>query len=87
MLTFILILLLIAAIFGVLGAVLKAFLILMLAGLLFAAISIWAVTFWFRRRVREVERAFGVEDRGHRSTVLRRVRNQADRDPDGSGLR
>jgi membrane protein implicated in regulation of membrane protease activity len=84
-LTLILILLLIAAIFGVLGAVLKAFLILILAGLLFVAVAIWAATFWFRRRVREVERAFGVDDRRARPTGLRRVRNEADRDPDGSG--
>jgi uncharacterized membrane protein (UPF0136 family) len=86
-LTFILILLLIAAIFGILGAVLKAVLILLLAGLLFAAVAIWAATFWFRRRVREVERAFGVDERRRRSTTLRRVRNDADRDRGGSGLR
>jgi membrane protein implicated in regulation of membrane protease activity len=85
-LTFVLILLLLAAIFGVLGAVLKVFLILVLAGTLFVAFAVWASMLWFRRRVREFERAIGAErqmdERRRRAVDVRRVRNEAERDPD-----
>jgi uncharacterized membrane protein (UPF0136 family) len=86
MVTLVLILLLLAALFGILGAVLKVFLILLLAGLLFAAVAIWAATLWFRGRVRAFERAAGMADRRGRAVDVRRVRNQAERDldrPDG----
>lgn len=86
MLTFVLILLLLAAIFGVLGAVLKVFLILILAGTLFVALAVWAGMLWFRRRVREFERAIGADqrmnERRRRAVDVRRVRNEADRDPE-----
>jgi membrane protein implicated in regulation of membrane protease activity len=87
--TFVLILLLIAAIFGVLGAVLKVFLVLVLAGLLFAVFAVWAAMLWFRRRVHEFERAMGADqarnERRQRAVDVRRVRNEADRDPEGLG--
>jgi hypothetical protein len=86
-LTFVLILLLLAAIFGVLGAVLKVVLILVLAAMLFVAFAVWAGMLWFRRRVREFERAMGadqrMDERRRRAVDVRRVRNQADRDPEG----
>jgi membrane protein implicated in regulation of membrane protease activity len=87
--TFVLILLLIAAIFGVLGAVLKVFLVLLLAGLLFAVFAVWAAMLWFRRRVREFERAMGTDrarnERRQSAVDVRRVRNEADRDLEGPG--
>lgn len=64
MLVFILILLLIAAVFGVLGAVLKTALIIVLAVVLAMCCFALFGYYWFRHRVREFQR--GAEHRTER---------------------
>jgi hypothetical protein len=56
---FILILLLIAAVFGVLGTVLKVALVLLLAGLLVVAAIGLLGYYWFRHRMRDYQRRIG----------------------------
>ena len=68
MITFILILLLLAAIFGVLGIVLKATLIIVLTVLLTIAVVIAAGYYWLRYRVyrfrRDLDRSYEDDPRG-----------------------
>lgn len=80
MFTFIVIVLLIAAIFGILGAVLKIALILVLAGILAATLLAWAAWLWFRRRLRAFERE--VRRFGGRAGAVdvQHVENEAERD-------
>ncbi|MEX2274412.1 MAG: hypothetical protein WEA10_02450 [Actinomycetota bacterium] len=59
MFVFILILLLIAAIFGVLGTVLKVAFVLVLAGLLVIATVGLLGYYWFRYRMRDYQRRIG----------------------------
>jgi len=84
-LTFILILLLLAAIFGVLGAVLKIALVLILSLVLVTAVLVWAGWWWVRSRMRGLERDLqqrSEEDRRRQGSVdIRRVRNEAEDDP------
>jgi sulfite exporter TauE/SafE len=84
-LTFVLILLLLAAIFGVLGTVLKIALVAVLAFVLATAALIWAGLWWVRSRMRGLERDWqqrNERDRRRRSAVdIRRVRNEAEDDP------
>ena len=69
MLVFILILLLMAAAFGVLGAVIKAAVVLVFSVILAAVLLIWGtiyyVRFRLRRFVREAERHHGRYHRGY----------------------
>ena len=78
----ILILLLTAAIFGVLGAVLKLALVLVLGLALAVALVIWGVWFAARRRIRgwqqEVDRQMQQDTRRRRAIDVRRVPNEAD---------
>jgi uncharacterized membrane protein len=77
--TFVVILLLIAAAFGIFWAVLKFALILALAFILALTLLAWAGWLWFRRRIR----AFEEQVTGHREGRfdLRHVQNEADREP------
>ena len=91
MVTFVLILLLLAAVFGVLGAVLKIALVLVL-GVVFAIVAFgWGAWFWLKRRVREFEREIDRGRREHerraRAIDVRHVTNEADgeRRPLGDG--
>lgn len=81
MLTFILILLLLAAIFGVLGAVLKAALILVLSVVVAVAVLAWGGWLWLKHRVREMEREVEREReeqaRRRRAIDVRHVPNEA----------
>jgi uncharacterized membrane protein len=77
--TFVVILLLIAAVFGILGAVLKIALILVLAFVLSVSLLAWAGWLWFRRRIRAFEEQV-TGPRGDRFD-LRHVQNEADREP------
>ena len=79
--TVVVILLLIAAAFGILGAVLKIALILVLAVILAIALLAWAGWFWFRRRVRAVEQQVAGSQPGQGSFDVRHVQNEADREP------
>lgn len=81
MFTFVVILLLIAAVFGILGAVLKIALILVLAVILAAALLAWAGWLWFRRRIRAFEQQATGSRRGQGSFDVRQVQNEADREP------
>ena len=83
MFTFIVILLLIAAVFGILGAVLKIALILVLAFVLSVSLLAWAGWLWFRRRVRAFEEQVTGPRRGRRSFDVHYVENEADREPPG----
>jgi uncharacterized protein (DUF58 family) len=82
--TFILILLLIAAIFGVLGAVLKAAFILALGLILAFAVLIWGGWWYAKRRMRAWQREFDLRlqenDRRRRAIDVRHVPNEADRE-------
>ena len=81
MFTFVVILLLVAAVFGILGAVLKIALILVLAVILAAALLAWAGWLWFRRRIRAFEQQVTGSRPGQDSFDVRHVENEADRDP------
>lgn len=63
MITFILILLLVAAVFGVLGAVLKVALILVLSFVLATSLMLWAGWWWFRNRMQAFQRDLELEAR------------------------
>ena len=76
MFTFILILLLVAAVFGVLGAVLKVALVLVLSLVLAVSAAVWGVTWYARHRLREWQDQF---DRS--SEQVRRRRDAYDVDP------
>lgn len=82
MFVFIVILLVLAAAFGVLGAVLKAALVLLLASTIAIATLAWLAWFWFKRRVRafelEVARAQEEQERRRRAIEIRRVPNEAE---------
>jgi len=79
MFTFIVILLLIAAVFGILGAVLKIALILVLAFVLAVSLLAWGGWLWFRRRIRAFEEQVTGPREGR--FALRHVQNEADREP------
>lgn len=83
MITFIVILLLIAAVFGILGAVLKIALILVLAAILAATLLAWAGWLWFRRRIRAFEQKVTGSRPDQRSFDVRHVQNEANREPPG----
>ena len=82
MLTFILILLLIAAIFGVLGAVLKFALAATLVMILTITLIVWIGMWYLRHRMREwqleMERRADVEYRRRQAYEIRHLRNEAD---------
>ena len=80
MITFILILLLVAAVFGVLGAVLKVALILVLSFVLATTVILWAGWWWFRNRMQAFQRDLEFEARRRRAIDARPVRNEADDD-------
>jgi uncharacterized membrane protein len=79
--TFVVILLLIAAVFGILGAVLKIALILVLAFVLSVSLLAWAGWLWFRRRIRAFEEQVTGPREGRRSFDVHYVENEADREP------
>ena len=86
--TLILVLLLVAAIFGVLGAVLKVALVLVLGLVLAFALLIWGVWFAAKRRMRawqhEIDRQVEQNARQRRAIDVRHVPNEADGErPDG----
>jgi threonine/homoserine/homoserine lactone efflux protein len=81
--TFILILLLIAAVFGILGAVLKIALVLVLAVVLAATLLAWGGWLWFRRRIRAFEEKAAGSGPDRRSFDVRHVPNEANREPPG----
>jgi len=78
----ILILLLIAAIFGVLGAVLKAALVLALGLILAFTVLVWGGWWYAKRRMRawqlDIDRRLHENDRRRRAIDVRRVPNEAD---------
>lgn len=80
--TLILILLLVAAIFGVLGAVLKIALVLILGLILAFTILVWGLWFTAKRRIRawqrEVDRQMEENARRQRAIDVRHVQNEAD---------
>ena len=82
MTTFVLILLLIAAIFGVLGAVLKIALVLVLGLILGVTLLAWGTWWWLRRRMRDLQRELdrrAAEDGGRRRAIdVRHVPNEAE---------
>lgn len=80
MITFILILLVVAAVFGVLGAVLKVALILVLSFVLATTVLLWAGWWWFRSRMQAFQRDLELEQRRRRVVDTRPVRNEADDD-------
>ena len=80
MITFILILLLVAAVFGVLGSVLKVALILVLSFVLATTVMLWAGWWWFRNRMHAFQRDLELEARRRRAVDARPVRNEADDD-------
>jgi uncharacterized protein (DUF58 family) len=81
--TFILVLLLLAATFGVLGAVLKVALVLVLGIVLAVIVLAWGTWLWLKRRVhefeREVDRQRAEQARRHRAIDVRHVPNEAER--------
>ncbi|HEX5950365.1 MAG TPA: hypothetical protein VFZ96_05145 [Actinomycetota bacterium] len=83
MFTFIVVLLLLAAIFGVLGAVLKVALALVLAIVLTVAVLAWGGWLWLKHRVRELDRELErereLQERRRRAIDVRHVPNEADR--------
>lgn len=83
MFTFVVILLLIAAVFGILGAVLKIALILVLAFVLSVSLLAWAGWLWFRRRIRAFEEQVTGPRWDRRSFDGHYVENEADRKPPG----
>jgi len=88
---FILILLLIAAAFGVLGAVLKAALVLALGLILAFTALIWGGWWYAKRRVRrwqqDLDRQLAEKDRRRRAIDVRHVPNEADGErPTGAPL-
>ena len=91
MTTLILILLLLAAAFGVLGAVLKVALVLVLAFALAVVVAAWAGVWWLRSRLRAVERELlrraREEERRRNAVDIRRGRNEARGDPPALGGR
>ncbi len=82
MLIFILILLLVAAAFGILGAVLKIAFALILGLILTVTLLAWGGWLWFRHRMREwqreVDRRAEEDDRRRRAVDIRYVENEAD---------
>ena len=80
--TVILILLLVAAIFGVLGAVLKIALVLILGLILAFTLLVWGLWFTAKRRIqtwqREVDRQMEENARRQRAIDVRHVPNEAD---------
>jgi membrane protein implicated in regulation of membrane protease activity len=82
MFVFILVLLLIAAIFGVLGAVLKAALVLALGLILAFTVVIWGGWWYAKRRMRDwqrdMDRRIEETERRRRAIDVRRVPNEAD---------
>jgi threonine/homoserine/homoserine lactone efflux protein len=80
--TAILVLLLLAALLGVLGAVLKVALVLTLGFVLAVIVLAWGAWWWLKRRVREFEREVDRErqerDRRRRAIDVRHVPNEAD---------
>jgi uncharacterized protein (DUF58 family) len=78
----ILVLLLIAAAFGVLGAVLKAALVIALGLILAFTVLIWGGWWYAKRRMRvwreDVDRRLAEQDRRRRAIDVRRVPNEAD---------
>jgi threonine/homoserine/homoserine lactone efflux protein len=90
-LTFILILLLVAAAFGLLGAVLKIALVLVLSLVLAIAVLVWAGWWALRSRMRRLEREWQLkaeqDRRRQRAVDIRHVRNEADDDPPELGRR
>ncbi len=92
MFTFVLILLLLAALLGVLGAVLKVALVLVLGIVLTVVVIAWGGWLWLKHRVRaferEVDRRRQEMDRRRRAVDVRHVVNEADDKPnrlDGGG--
>ncbi|MEW6058698.1 MAG: hypothetical protein AB1551_00895 [Actinomycetota bacterium] len=85
MLTFVLIVLLLAAALGVLGVVLKIALVLVLSFVLATAVLIWAGWWWLRSSMRNVERDWQhriEQDRRRRNAIdIRRGRNEAEEEP------
>lgn len=83
MLVFILILLLVAAAFGVLGAVLKIAFALLLGSILAVTLAVCATWYYLRYRSRAWQHAIyqrqQEEDRRRRAIDVRHVRNEADR--------
>jgi uncharacterized membrane protein len=79
--TFVVILLLIAAVFGILGAVLKIALILVLAFVLSVSLLAWAGWLWFRRRIRAFEEQVTGPRGDRRSFDVHYVENEEDRKP------
>jgi fatty acid desaturase len=81
--TFIVVLLLLAAIFGVLGAVLKVALALVLAIVLTVAVFAWGGWLWLRYRMREFEREAErereLQAKRRRAIDVRHVPNEAER--------
>jgi hypothetical protein len=80
--TFILILLLVAAAFGVLGAVLKIAFTILLGLILAVTVLIWGGWLYARNRMRawqrEVERQMDEQARRQRAIDIRHVQNEAD---------
>ena len=80
--TFVLILLLLAAAFGVLGALLKVALVLVFGIVLAVIVLAWGAWFWLKHRVREFEREVDRGRREHerraRAIDVRHVTNEAD---------
>lgn len=80
--TFILVLLLLAALFGVLGAVLKIALVLVLGVVLAIVVLTWGGWLWLKRRVRgferEVDRQRQEQERRRRAIDVRHVTNEAE---------
>lgn len=83
MFTFIVVLLLLAAIFGVLGVVLKIALALVLGIVLTVAVLAWGGWLWLKHRVhdleREAERERELQERRRRAIDVRHVPNEAER--------
>ena len=84
MFTFILILLLVAAIFGILGAVLKAAFIIAFGLILAFAVLTWGGWWYAKRRMRVWQRELDLRlqenDRRRRAIDVRHVPNEADRE-------
>ena len=82
MFTFILILLLVAAIFGVLGAVLQFALVLVLGLILAVTLLAWGSWLWFKHQMRawqkEADRQIQQDAHRRRAIDVRYVENQAD---------
>ena len=78
------VLLLLAAVFGVLGAVLKVAFVLVLGLVLAIVVLAWGGWLWMKRRVREFEREVDrgrqEQERRRRAIDVRHVANEADGD-------